>query len=240
VGQCCLCCPGSIWAVGDLWLASVNFDWRLLDVATTKDAWLEVLVLKRFAVEAKSLQRGVSFNCTGGRVNPVDIRSPDGTISLIVVEYFCGCAVKLLSNKIVPWNLFVVELSTLWSDNEIILRAGRIECLILSKKSFSALRLATQNFSVNWVLGCTCENRWFKCISESFLGIVLVLIVENIGFPCVGIPFRQYSLRGKLWSEDGPVLDSWNVQRVWVLVRGACDSSRKWLFKKDVLVSAGL
>jgi hypothetical protein len=54
------------------------------------------------SVQAKSLQRGVSFNCTGGRVNPVDIRSPDGTISLIVVEYFCGCAVKLLSNKIVP------------------------------------------------------------------------------------------------------------------------------------------
>lgn len=102
MGECRLRCPGSILAVGDLGLASVDLDWRLLDVAAAKDTRLEVLVLKRFAVEANCLQRGVSFNGPSVRVDPVDIGSHEGSISPVVVEDLCSGAVEFLSHKVVP------------------------------------------------------------------------------------------------------------------------------------------
>jgi hypothetical protein len=117
----------------------------LFYITTTKYTRLQVLVFTLFAIKSLSLEWRVSFNCSNVCILPVNTRSHQCSVALVVMQpvLFSGLAVILFRDldldRDVRLRLYFAALRPL---NLIVMRARFICSLILTKEYLGAFRLA--------------------------------------------------------------------------------------------------
>ena len=75
MGQSSLRFPVSCRGISNFGSTLVNNNGCLVNIATSKNTRLQILVLTFFAIKSLSFQRRIGFNCSNKRILPIDTRS---------------------------------------------------------------------------------------------------------------------------------------------------------------------
>lgn len=115
---CCLRVPVATSWHNSIFLVPINYYRLLLNIATSKYWWLQILLLSSCIVKTLTFQRRCCFNCTRLSISPVNSWSHKSTISFIFLHAmnFNGITIEFFSKLFFWWYVILNwQFCSLWS-----------------------------------------------------------------------------------------------------------------------------